>query len=316
MITTVTLNPAVDMFFEVDSLVPGTLHRVREMVQQPGGKGINVAKALLSFGVPSVSTGFLGGSHGRWIREQLQIMGLTEHFIEVPFDTRVNVKILGQNAQLTELNSNQVSVPNEEAWRSLEDALLASAIPGSWISLCGSLPSKCDTNWYKTMIQRIKERGAHVLLDTSDEPLSQGILACPDMIKPNKQELSQLVHRELSTLEEVVDAANEIVDKGVAHVIVSMGSDGLIAAMKGSLYQITVPCVQVVSSVGAGDTVVAGLLYSQVHHLSIEDTLRFAAAAGTAAVSQMGVMQPRLTHVNNILSNVQIKLLDKKEVSL
>ncbi len=314
MITTVTLNPAVDMFFAVDSLVPGSLHRVNEMVQQPGGKGINVAKALKSFGISSVSTGFLGGSHGRFIREQLQVMGLVERFIEVPFDTRVNVKILGSNAQLTELNGVQANVPNEKAWRHLEDELVASAKPDSWVSLCGSLPANCDVTWYNKMIHKIKARGAHVLLDASDEPLRSGILAGPDMVKPNTQELSQFVHRELTTLEEVVDAAYEIVDQGVSLVIVSMGPDGLIAVTKDAIYKVTVPPVHVVSSVGAGDTLVAGLLYGQVHRLSLAETLRFAAAAGTAAVSQIGVTQPKITHVDDILTNVKVTLLDKKEV--
>ncbi len=315
MITTVTLNPAVDMFLAVDSLVPGTLHRVNNIVQQPGGKGINVAKALKSFDIPSISTGFLGGNHGQFIREQLHVLGLEEQFIEVPFDTRVNIKILGSDTKVTEFNSVQENVPNEEAWHHLEDAILRSATPDSWVSLCGSLPANCDVSWYNNMIHKIKARGAHILLDASDEPFRLGILAGPDIVKPNAQELSQFVNRELSTLEEVVDAAYEIIEQGVSQVIVSMGPDGLVAVTKKAVYQITVPRVNVVSSVGAGDTVVAGLLYGQVGHLSFEETLRFAAAAGTAAVSQVGVTQPLITQVKTILEKVCIKLLDKKEVS-
>ncbi len=306
-VITVTLNPAVDMFFEVDVLRPGTLHRVKGMSEQPGGKGINVSKALLAFDVPTISTGFLGGSHGQWLRQQLRQLPIDERFVDIEADTRVNVKIIDQNGQLTELNSSQQGQPTETQRRMLQEELFRAAGPNQWICFCGSIPAYMDSSWYKDMITGCKERGAHVLLDTSDEPLRQGIAAHPDVIKPNKEELSQLVSRDLSSLEEVIQAAQEVAEIGVPLVVVTLGSEGLVAATKETVYRVTVPHVDVVSSVGAGDTVVAGILYGFLHQLSLPNTLQFAAAAGTAAVSQIGVVQPTFAHVTGILPQIHVE---------
>ena len=304
---TLTLTPAVDVSISVPTLTPGTLHRLPNLRQDPGGKGINVSKALNAFGVPTLATGLLGGERGYWIESKLSVLGIPHQFVHTADETRMNVKISEDNGRLTELNSVNTS-GHPRDWTEL-GARLKMAKSGQWIALCGRLPQGIRPTWYQDAIYLAKEQGVRTLLDSSGEGLRHGIEAGPDIVKPNRAELSQWAGRDLSRIEDVVEAAQCLVDKGVKTVVVSLGQEGLLAITSESGYRVEVPNVEAVSSVGAGDTLVAGLLYGIYHKYSFLDTIQFGAAAGTAAVSTPGSQQPRLHDVEHLFAQIKVSPL-------
>jgi 1-phosphofructokinase len=280
--------------------------------QHPGGKGINVAKALHAFGIPAIATGFLGGHRGRWIAESLREAGLDARFVELAAETRVNVKVTEASGRLTELNAPAPPIAAAE-WSALESHLAQVLEGAGWLALCGNLPSDGPVDWYRRQIERARGLGVRTVLDASGAAFREGIQAKPDVIKPNLRELSELVGRPLSSAAEVAKAAAELQRDGIGWVVVSMGADGLIGIGDEGCWQVRVPNVPVVSSVGAGDTVVAGLLYGIHHGWSFPETVRFAAAAGTAAVTQRGNQRPDLADVQRVVPSVQV---ERMEVSI
>ncbi|GMA49446.1 phosphofructokinase [Alicyclobacillus contaminans] len=304
-VVTVTLTPAVDLFLQVDTLQPGTLHRVPGPQQFVGGKGINVAKALHAFGTPVVATGFVGGERGRWIESQLTEAGMAVQFTHTAAETRLNVKIVEQGGRLTELNSASAP-PADEEWSSFSKHLRELSKSAAWVAFCGKLPDGCREDWYQTAIVEARSLGVKTLLDSSGRALHQGILAGPDIIKPNHHELEELVGRPLATDADVVDAARAVVHAGVHLVVVSLGARGMLAVAAERAWRIEVPAVEVVSAVGAGDTAVAGLLHALVSGRDVEQALRFAAAAATAAVQTSGTMRPDNAAVMQMMERIRI----------
>lgn len=306
---TVTLNPAVDLFITVDALRPGALHRVKTPVRYPGGKGINVSKMLRELGLPTRTTGFVGGANGRWLVAQLEEAGIPTEFIPIQNETRLNVKVIESGGQLTELNSAAPSIVPDE-WTALERAVNQLAQPNRWLAFCGNLPEGCRADWYATAIAEAKRRGARTLLDASGAGLRMGVAAGPDVVKPNRAELADLIGRPLRTESEVVEAAAALVASGVGMVAVSMGADGLLAVTDRQAVRVTVPQVPVKSVVGAGDTVAAALLYAVCQGWPVEQAVRFAAAAGTAKVQQPGNVNPCRAAIDACLRETHSQSLD------
>jgi 1-phosphofructokinase family hexose kinase len=304
-VVTITLTPAVDMFVQVEKLMPGTLHRIPKPEKFVGGKGINVAKALQAFGTPVVATGFLGGANGRWIESQLQHLGIDARFVSTATETRLNVKVVDSEGVLTEFNSS-TTLPSPGEWTEIETRLAALAGESEWFAFCGKLPEGCPAHWYQEAIAKAKELGLKTLLDSSGAALRHGILAKPDVIKPNLHELEELTGLELSSVEKVVSVAQEIVADGVGMVLVSMGASGMVVVTQDATWEVRVPKVEVVSSVGAGDTVVAGILHGLCTGKSMKETIRFAAAAATAAVTTAGTKRPELADVLHFEAAIQV----------
>jgi 1-phosphofructokinase family hexose kinase len=309
-VVTVTLNPAVDMFLSVDTLSPGILHRIATPVQYPGGKGINVSKALHALKVPVNTTGFIGGTRGLWIKNQLATSGIETSFVEILDETRLNTKIIDNHGQLTELNSEAPTI-TEQNWQAFSLHLQAISSNSKWIAFCGNLPANCRGDWYYHQIESAKARGLKTILDASGEGLRQGVLAKPNIIKPNLHELRELSGKTLSTQQEVVAAAMELQASGIDLVIVTLGADGMIVTGNDGADVRTiiakVPKVPVASSVGAGDTVVAATLFSIWSDFTFEQLVQFAAAAGTAAVTKSGSERPQLSDIQKLVPDIQLK---------
>ncbi|HEX7063552.1 MAG TPA: hexose kinase, partial [Bacillales bacterium] len=210
-ILTLTLNPAMDVFVHVDQLYAGTLHRASEFRKNPGGKGINVSKALKAFGTSTVAAGFIGGHNGDWIESELDNEGISTRFIRIAEETRMNVKVVEAQGKLTELNSPS---PGLEAgdWSRLEEMLEQIGGENSWIAFCGNLPGNGPPDWYEKMIHRCHKLGINVAVDTSGEALQKAIRAKPDFIKPNIEELEELTGKNIATIEEAATAAKELAE--------------------------------------------------------------------------------------------------------
>ncbi|MFJ4902590.1 MULTISPECIES: 1-phosphofructokinase family hexose kinase [unclassified Streptomyces] len=284
MILTVTLNTALDLTYGVPALVPHASHRVTDLSERPGGKGINVARVLTALGHDSVVTGFAGGATGSVLRQLLADLpagraSLTDALVPVAGDTRRTLAVVdGTTGDTTQFNEPGPHVTADE-WtaflRSYEKLLTGADA----VALCGSLPPGIHVGAYAELIRPARAAGVPVLLDTSGEPLRRGIAARPDLIKPNADELAQLTGSR-----EPTRATRDARRRGAHTVIASLGPDGMLAVTPDGSWRASPPAAVKGNPTGAGDSAVAGLLSSLVEGLSWPDRLRRAVALSTATV--------------------------------
>ncbi|MFJ8004439.1 1-phosphofructokinase [Streptomyces fagopyri] len=280
MILTVTLNTAVDITYRVRSLRPHTSHRITEVTERPGGKGLNVARVLAALGHRVTVTGFAGGATGRSLREQLTgSPGLVDALVPVSGPTRRTIAVVdtatGDTTQLNEPGP-QTTPAEWAAFQETYEHLLRSA---SAVALCGSLPPGVPVGAYAGLIRAARASAVPVLLDTSGEPLRRGVAARPDIVKPNADELA-----ELTGSHEPLQATRDARRRGAHAVVASLGDQGLLAHTPEGLWRATPPRRVHGNPTGAGDSAVAGLLSGLVEHLPWPERLARAAALATATV--------------------------------
>lgn len=282
MILTVTLNPTVDKAYEIENLIPGEVIRVGESRQAAAGKGIQVAKVANLLHEQVTATGFLGGHNGEYIREFLENAGILTEFIAVEGETRtcINIKDLS-TGRITELLEQGAPVTEQHQKEFLDE--FRSLLSGCEIvAICGSIPRGIDKAFCVQLIKTAKDAGKTILFDASGELLSAGIKACPNVIKPNRSELMELIGRKLGTKEEIAAAASEIRAGGIDNVIVSLGGDGAIFVTEDGIYQGTTPDIPIVNTVGCGDSLVAGYAVGIHRKLPITEKIKLAMAVSTA----------------------------------
>ncbi|MEV6395547.1 1-phosphofructokinase family hexose kinase [Streptomyces sp. NPDC051907] len=279
MILTVTLNTALDITYTVPALVPHTGHRVGDVRERPGGKGLNVARVLTALGYESVVTGFVGGPTGAVVRELLAPLAPHDALVPVAGATRRTVAVVdASSGDTTQLNEPGPTVGPEEwaAFLASYDSLVREAAA---VALCGSLPPGVHVGAYAELIRRARAAGAPVLLDTSGEPLRRGIAARPDLVKPNAEELAQLTGGR-----EPLRAARDARRRGAHAVVASLGAEGVMAVTAKGVWHAIPPAPVKGNPTGAGDSAVAGLLSGLVDGLSWPDRLSRAVALSTATV--------------------------------
>ncbi|MFJ5732546.1 1-phosphofructokinase family hexose kinase [Streptomyces paradoxus] len=280
MILTVTLNTALDITYHVRSLEPHASHRVSEVTERPGGKGVNVARVLAALGHEVTVTGFTGGATGRVVQEKLAaVPGVVDALVPLAGATRRTVAVVDERTgDTTQLNEPGPMVTPGE-WSVFQEAygdLLAAA---SAVALCGSLPPGVPVGAYAGLVRTARSAGIPVLLDTSGEPLRRGVAARPDIIKPNADELA-----ELTGSHEPLRATQDARRRGAGAVVASLGPDGLLAATREGRWRATPPTPVRGNPTGAGDAAVAGLLSGLVEHLPWPDRLARAIALSSATV--------------------------------
>ncbi|GGW53449.1 1-phosphofructokinase family hexose kinase [Streptomyces xantholiticus] len=279
MILTVTLNAALDITYKVAALTPHATHRVGEVVERPGGKGINVARVLTALGHESVVTGFAGGPTGAVLREMLAPLAPHDALVEVAGNTRRTVAVADDaTGDTTQLNEPGPTVTPGEwtAFLSSYDSLLRDA---EAVALCGSLPPGIHVGAYAELVRRARAADVPVLLDTGGEPLRRGIAARPDLIKPNADELARLTGSR-----EPLRATRDARRRGAHAVVASLGPEGLLAATPDGTWQAEPPEPVKGNPTGAGDSAVAGLLSGTVTGLSWPERLSRAVALSAATV--------------------------------
>lgn len=284
MILTVTLNTALDLTYGVPALVPHSSHRVTDLTERPGGKGVNVARVLAALGHDTVVTGFAGGANGAVLRRLLSSLpsgpaSVTDALVPVAGDTRRTLAVVdratGDTTQFNEPGPH-VTAGEWTAFLGSYGELLGAA---DAVALCGSLPPGIHVGAYADLVRLARTAGVPVLLDTSGEPLRRGIAARPDLIKPNADELAQLTGSR-----EPRRGARDARRRGAHGVIASLGPDGMLAVTSEGSWQASPPAPVKGNPTGAGDSAVAGLLSAHVEGLDWPDRLRRAVALSTATV--------------------------------
>ncbi|WP_256105173.1 1-phosphofructokinase family hexose kinase [Streptomyces sp. ODS05-4] len=279
MILTVTLNTALDVTYTVGSLVPHASHRVREVAERPGGKGVNVARVLAALGHEAVVTGFAGGPAGEALRGLLAPLPVRDALVPVAGATRRTVAVVdsasGDTTQFNEPGPH-VSPAEWAALLSAYEELLAGA---DAVALCGSLPPGVHVGAYADLVRRARTAGVPVLLDTSGEPLRRGVAARPDLVKPNAEELAAL-----TGAREPLRATRDARRRGARAVVASLGPDGLLALTPDGAWRAAPPRPVRGNPTGAGDSAVAGLLSGLVEGLDWPGRLVRAVALSAATV--------------------------------
>lgn len=304
MIYTVTLNPAVDYFVELDDLKPGHVNRSRKEHKAPGGKGINVSRVLKRLGHNSQTLGFIGGFTGDYIINTLQEENIETSFVEVNGDTRINIKMKATDDE-TELNGTSPEVTEQNVAELVRQ--LDQLKGGDTLVLAGSVPGTLPTSIYTEWIKQVKENGVNVFLDTSGEPFADAVEAAPTFIKPNHHELSELVGADIQTPEQAVPYVRQLVEKGIDYVFVTFAGDGAILGTKDQTLFATTPKGTVVNSVGAGDSTLAGFIAASMDELPLEDAFRFAVSSGSSTAFSKGFCE--LSHVKELMNQVKVSTL-------
>ena len=288
MIYTVTFNPAIDYVVRLDApLEVGEVNRARGEDCVLGGKGVNVSGVLAELGCKSVALGFVAGETGAWLERGLAKQGIATDFIHLPEGmTRINVKI--KAGQETELNGAGPNIP-ESAMQQLE-AKLDALQEGDILILAGSIPASLAQDTYERLLARLQGKGVRAVVDATRDLLVNVLKYRPVLVKPNNHELGEIVGRRLTTDAEIVAAAAVLQSKGARNVLVSMAGDGaLLLDEKGCTHRIGCPKGQVVNSVGAGDSMVAGFVAGYLQSGDYNAALRLGTACGSATAFSLGL---------------------------
>ncbi|MGM0502936.1 MAG: 1-phosphofructokinase [Bacillota bacterium] len=306
MIITVTLNPAVDKTINIENFKLGSLNRVKKIRKDAGGKGINVSKVVAELGGKTTALGFLGGTTGEFIKNELAGLEFNSDFIVVEKETRTNLKIIDKSQRKeTEINEAGAEVTVAEL-EQLEERLLKTANLGDSVVLTGSLPPGVPDDIYKQLIKRLNSKEIKVFLDASGNSLKQGLVSNPFLIKPNLVELEFLVERNLETEKEIVDVAQEIQQQGIRIVVVSLGDSGVVVVSGGSCFKVLPPQVEVNSTIAAGDTLVGALALKLEEGCNLKQAIRFATAASVSTVTKIGTKICNRKEVQRLLKQVEI----------
>ena len=308
MIVTVTLNPSLDRTIELDRLARGSVQRVTAARLDPGGKGVNVARALLANGVPARAVLPIAGVEGEQLVGLLRHEGVDVTVVPVLGHTRSNITIAESDGTVTKLNEPGASLCADDL-EALAKQVLAGAAPDTWVVLCGSLPPGLRAEAYATLTHRFVAAGLRVAVDTSGPAFRAAVAARPELVKPNLEELAEAVGRPLRSPSAVVAAARELQDLGAQTVLVSLGAAGAILVDEFAVVGES-PVDEPRSTVGAGDAFLAGFMAGRYHGASPREAFAEALAWGAAAVQLPGTRMPGPTDIDRSVVHIVSDTLD------
>lgn len=290
-IITVTPNPALDVTVAMPALRQGEVIRAKGTRLDPGGKGINVARALHLHGVNATAVYLAGGRTGRELGELLDHAGISGQEVPITGAVRTNYTLTEADGTTTKINEPGPGVTEADCQRMLDT--VAELAPAAWIAGCGSLPAGAPADLYGELVAVAKRSGAKVVIDSSGSALAAAVAAGAELTSPNLAELEELTADTFDSLGAVVDAAGHLLDAGVGSVLVSLGAAGAVLVRPDAIWHAhpEVP-VAVVSTAGAGDSLLAGYLWAQTQDADCPSSLHTAVAWGTAAVGLPGSQLP------------------------
>jgi 6-phosphofructokinase 2 len=309
MIYTITLNPVLGRIVEVEELIYDDANTVVKEKKYPEGKGIDVSRVIKELGGQSIAMGFVGGYNGLEIVGRLVNEGIICDFTKIHDESRAHITIFQRKKKLQTLLStlcpeiSQIEV--DEFFRKVRE------IPAnSYVVISGNTPQGMSDSFYAQLITTLKERDVRVILDTDEEALKRGTGAGPYLIKPNIHEFGRLVETNLSEIEEIIKYARPYENK-IRYIVVSMGAKGVVGVSREGNYHVIPPKINVRSSVGAGDSLVAGIIFALSENTSFEEALVLGVACGTASALNPGSDLCKMNEINMIKKDVLIKKIEK-----
>ena len=307
-VVTVTINPAIDQTIAIPNFAAGTVNRVQSSRLDPGGKGINVASFLADCGQPVTVTGFLGAENDEIFCRLFEQKGIEDRCVRIAGQTRIGVKISDMAQQRTTDINFPGQTPGLADIARLFDILKELAATHEWFVLSGSIPAGVSAGIYQAMVRTLA--GKKVVLDTSGEGFCQAVAAGPWLIKPNLDELAEFSGKRLDTAEAILQVARELIQSyNITSVVVSMGKEGAIFVEGQKAIWAIPPAVEVKSTVGAGDAMVAGIVAGKIRGLSLARCARLATAFSMAAIGHIGSGLPSIEAVQTACEQVAIRAL-------
>lgn len=308
MITTITLNTAIDKAYVVKDFAKDSVTRVQTCTNTAGGKGLNVSKVIKLCGEDIIATGFVGGHAGAYVEDLLKEHAILTDFVHTQSETRSCINILASDGTSTEFLEPGAPVTSDEVnqlVQKLNDLIDKSDV----ITISGSVPKGVENTFYAHLVTTIKEKGKQVILDTSGELLKNGIKACPTLIKPNSEELEALLGISIHNQEEVIEAAKKLHETGIEYVVVSLGGDGALLICKEGVFHGKPPKITPVNTVGCGDSMVGAFAVSLARKLPIEEALRYSVAVSAANALTMATGSFELNDMRKLLPDVIVNRL-------
>lgn len=306
-ILTLTLNPALDLTVRLPSLELGAVNRSEAVLTQAAGKGLNVAQMLADLGHELSVGGFLGADNAEAFEALFRRRGFRDAFVRVPGETRSNIKLAERSGRITDLNGPGLEV-DAEAQRRLLDGLDELAADQDLVVVAGSLPRGVQPQWLYELLLRLKRLGLRVALDSSGEALRQGLAARPWLVKPNAEELAEACG---PAGEGGADAqARALRAGGIEHLVLSEGAEGVRWYGPDGLWQATPPKVEVASTVGAGDSLLAAMVDGLLAGRPAAQVLRQATAVAALAVTQFDFGIADRERLARLQAQVAVRALD------
>ena len=312
MIVTVTPNPVLDRTLTVPHIAFDEVLRATSARLDWGGKGFNVSRALLSLGLGSLAMGFIGGATGQMLEQGLRLLGVATAFTPINGETRTNTVVCEASSERhIKVNEPGPTVHPEEIERFFEQVSARAQPADIWV-LAGSLPPGVPTAFYAQLIAVLREHGARAFLDASGEALRLGCAAAPTLVKPNLLEASEATGIEIEASRSgrplaVLEAARRLRGQGIEIVALSMGGDGLLLATAHEALWASPPPVTVRNPTGAGDALLAGVIYAVLHEWPLEEVARWGAAAGTVSAMKEGVASGSRAEVQEFCGRVLVQ---------
>lgn len=289
MIYTITFNPAIDYIIGLDSLKLNAVNRTISEKIFFGGKGINVSYILNQFNVPNIALGFVAGFTGKAIEDGVQNMGINTDFVHLKDGfSRINVKI--KSNEETEINGQGADISQEEL--QMLYSKLDSITKDDFLVLAGSVPKSLPSDIYEKILERLSNRGVNFVVDATNQLLLNSLKYKPFLIKPNHIELAEMFNVELNSNEDIIFYARKLKTMGAINVLISMAERGSILIDENDLVHIVkAPKGEVVNSVGAGDSMLAGFLASYTTNYSYDEALKLGTACGSATTFSEGLAE-------------------------
>ncbi len=313
MIISVTMNAAIDRSVAVPNFRQGHRHRSVESRTVPGGKGINVARALGLLGRPVVATGLAGGSNGGWIIRQLREERLLTDFIRISEESRINLAVVDPTTgEQTEINERGPGVRADELDRLIErlDYLAAGA---RLCVLAGSLPPGVDLDFYATLIEVLSAHRIPILLDSEGEPMSAGMRAGPTMVTPNKLEAEELIGHEFDIGDDLYAVLSELIEMGPSQAAITL-PEGCVAMVgegpEKRMLEVSIEPLEPISTVGSGDAFAAGYMAALYDGMSQEMCLSYGVACGAEATQHLGAGRLDRKRAESLLDSVTVRRVE------
>ena len=308
MILTVTANPTIDRVYIIEDFEIGKVHRAGKVSRSAGGKGINVARVCHILGRETAAMGFVGGYTGEFIKSEVEKQGIKNLFTEISGETRTCVNVSdksGKSGEILEAGPEVTEAEKEKFIAEFTENIKDYDI----ICVSGSMPRGLDCGFYKELVRIAKKQDKKIIVDTSGKALEEIINEKPYMVKPNNDELSALMNREIKTDADIKDALFFLWEKGIEVPFISLGKDGAAALVDGVCYKFSTPRVEVVNAVGSGDSAVAGVCAGLDMGYGVIDAIKLGMASGTANTQfeQTGIVTKEL--VDEYFEKIEVRVI-------
>ena len=310
MIYTLTPNPSIDHSLTIPQIRFNSVLRSQNVRLDLGGKGFNVSRSLLQFGIESTAIAWVGGGMGKILADGLQSLGIQTDFVWIEQNTRTNTRIDEEQGDWF-IKVNEPGPPiTEYEIEQLFQKVEGYARKGDIWVLSGSLPPDVPDEFYADLIRLFKSRGVIVFLDTSGNPLRYGCQAGPYLVKPNAIEAASIVGFEIDDQEDAKRAALPFLRMGIDTLALTLGGNGLLFATQRMMIHAKSPKIKIKNESGSGDSLLAGLIYAQMRELDPVDVARWAVATGAAASETGGVSEFDVNRIQALLLEVESKVIN------